>query len=448
MTQIRFTSSSTIQPIINQTSDNRRVELNPWDLQLLLVDQIQKGILFHKPICQENVNNNLIQHLKTTLSHTLNIFYPLAGRLAMTENEDKTTSFYVNCNGEGAQFVHAVIDGVTISDILNPLYIPDDIVYSFFPMNEVLNYEGTSKPLLSVQITELVDGIFIGCTMNHCVVDGTSFWHFFNTWSSISQSFEFVRVYSQPDNLVLDRQLINEIIDIPIPIPFFHDQILGGKFIPPPLQQKMFHFPKQKIAELKAKANSQMGSTKISSLQALMAHLWVSITRSRNLNTEQEVSYKILLGARQRIKPPLSEHYFGNSVMFVTVKSTAGELLKNGLGWAALEMNKTIASQTEVEVIKFLEGWSKFPKLNKLEQAIGSDYALATGSSPRFDVFGNDFGWGRPIAVRSGPGNKFNGKLTVFPGAEQGSIDFEACLSTVILQALAKDAEFVEFITT
>ena len=54
-------------------------------------------------------------------------------------------------------------------------------------MNGVLNYQGISKPLLGVQVTELVDGIFIGCTINRRVVDGSSFWHFFNTWSEISR---------------------------------------------------------------------------------------------------------------------------------------------------------------------------------------------------------------------------------------------------------------------
>ena len=59
-------------------------------------------------------------------------------------------------------------------------------------------------------------------------------------------------------------------------------------------------------------------------------------------------------------------------------------------------------------------------------------------------MYGNDFGWGRPIAVRSGVGNKFDGKLTVFPGVEEGSMDFEACLSPETLQAMMDDAEFME----
>jgi hypothetical protein len=44
--------------------------------------------------------------------------------------------------------------------------------------------------------------------------------------------------------------------------------------------------------------------------------------------------------------------------------------------------------------------------------------------SLRFDVYGNNFGWG---------------KITVFFGAEEGSIDFKVCLSYEILEALRND---------
>ncbi|RVX21297.1 hypothetical protein CK203_001731 [Vitis vinifera] len=36
------------------------------------------------------------------------------------------------------------------------------------------NCNGVSEPLL---VTELVDGVFIGCTINHMIVDDTSFWY-------------------------------------------------------------------------------------------------------------------------------------------------------------------------------------------------------------------------------------------------------------------------------
>ncbi|KAK0604595.1 hypothetical protein LWI29_017338 [Acer saccharum] len=64
------------------------------------------------------------------------------------------------------------------------------------------------------------------------------------------------------------------------------------------------------------------------------------------------------------------------------------------------------------------------------------------------DVYGNDFGWGRLVAVRTGPAGKTDGTITMFPGVEQGSIDFEACLSPKTLQSMGNDIEFMDAVTS
>lgn len=438
MTHIRFISKSTIRPASPDDS-TRRIEFTPFDLSLLGVDYIQKGILFLKPTPsqEKELQGSVIDHLKTSFSRTLDIFYPLAGRLVMIENDDDTTSFFLHCNNHGAQFVHAAADDVTVADILEPLYVPH-IVNSFFLMNGVLNCEGISKPLLAVQVTDLVDGIFIACTLNHSVADGSSFWHFFNTWSEIARKCDPIS-QSPP---VFERCLLDDIIDFPIHIPNFSSNEIPEKFIPPPLQQRVFHFSKKNIAKLKAKANGEMSTNKISSLQAVLGHLWRSVIRSRRVEANQEVTYRLLMGLRQRLEPPLPEQYVGNAILLGAATTTACDLLEHGLGWAAWQINKMIASKTREEVNKYLEDWVKNPKVFTLGGVFGN--ALVTGSSPRFNVYGNDFGWGRPLAVRSGAGNKADGKLTVFPGVEEGSIDFEACLLPETLQAMAEDAEFME----
>ena len=76
---------------------------------------------------------------------------------------------------------------MTISEILSPIDVPL-VVRSFFDHDRALNDDGHTMPLLSIQITELKDGIFVGCSMNHSIVDGTSYWHFFNSWSEIFQA--------------------------------------------------------------------------------------------------------------------------------------------------------------------------------------------------------------------------------------------------------------------
>jgi hypothetical protein len=444
MTIVRFLSTSTVRPTASPSKSTRRIELTPWDLQLLAVDQIQRGLLFLKPTPSQEKklggSDSVIDHLKTSLSRTLDIFYPLAGRLVMVENDDdKTTSFFVDCNNHrGTEFVHAVADGVTVADILEPLYVPD-IVYSFFLMNKVWNCEGVSKPLLAVQVTELVDGIFIGCTLNHCVADGTTFWRFFNTWSGISAGSADPTSQSPP---IIGSGFLDGIINLPIRIPFQFQRNESSNTCPP-LKQRVFHFSKEKIQQLKAKANAEMSTNKISSFQAVLAHLWRSVVRSRRLNADEEVFYCVLVGMRQRLQPPLPEEYLGNAILFGNVTATAGDLLEHGLGWAAWQINEMIASQKAEEIEKYVADWVKTPKFLTAGELLTGN-KLGTGSSPRFNVYGNDFGWGRPLAVRSGVGNKFDGKLTVFPGPEEGSMDFEACLSPETLLAMADDTEFKE----
>nr|POE52880.1 putative acetyltransferase [Quercus suber] len=334
----------------------------------------------------------------------------------MVENDDdKTSSFFVDCNNLGAQFVHAMVDDLTVADILDPIYVPD-IVNSLFLLNSVLNYEGISKPLLAVQVTELADGIFIGCTANHSVVDGISFWHFFNTWSAISRGNRSPTSQSPP---IFQRCFFDGIIDFPIHVPFHPNEISNEKSIPPPFQ-KVFHFSKKKIAQLKTKANAEMGTSIISSLQAVLVHLWRPVVRNRRCSANREVHYRVLVGMRQRVQPPLPEEYLGNAVLLGKVTTTVDNLLEHRLGWVAWQINKKIASQTAEEVKKFIEDWVKAPNIRALS------------------------GIAKPIAVRSGVSNKFDGKLTVFPGVEEGSMDFEACLSPEILEAMADDAEFME----
>ncbi|KAF5933478.1 hypothetical protein HYC85_029649 [Camellia sinensis] len=53
---------------------------------------------------------------------------------------------------------------------------------------------------------------------------------------------------------------------------------------------------------------------------------------------------------------------------------------------------------------------------------------LYTSSLPQFNVYGNDLGWRKPVAVRIELANKSDGKVTLFPGVKEGSIDIEVCL--------------------
>ncbi|GAU32024.1 hypothetical protein TSUD_158150 [Trifolium subterraneum] len=296
MTGIQLISTTTIRATKHdeKISTHKNIDLTPWDLTLLKIETIQQGLLFHKP------KTNQIQHLKQTLSTTLNFFPPLAGRLVITQHvEHNNASCSIICNNLGALFVHAIAENTTIADIIQPNYVPP-IVRSLFPLNRVKNYEGTTQPVLAVQVTELIDGIFIGFAINHVVADG----------------------------------------------------VMG----------------------------------------------------------------------------------------IVTMKTE--EVMEGGIGKVGMEMNKVISTQSHEKIMNQYESWLKTPFI--IVPGMVSKMLLMVNSSPRFNVYGNDFGWGKPIAVRNGVGNKSNGKVTVFAGFEEGSIDVELCLPYDVLEALGNDKLFLD----
>lgn len=67
-------------------AEAQRIELTPWDLQFLLLNLIQNGLLFYKPHSQQGDSNFIINRLKASLPRTLDFFPPLAGRLATVEH--------------------------------------------------------------------------------------------------------------------------------------------------------------------------------------------------------------------------------------------------------------------------------------------------------------------------------------------------------------------------
>lgn len=186
----------------------------------------------------------------------------------------------------------------------------------------------------------------------------------------------------------------------------------------------------------------EMSTDRISSLQALLALVWRSVLRAQRLLPSEKTCYRLTVNYRQRLEPQLPAGYFGNAVMGVPTTTTSGEVLDRGLGWAASLLNEMVASQTNGMIHNWLESWTRNPTyLHFKETKVGT---VVTGSSPRFDVYVNDFGWGRPIAVRSGGANKVEGTISVFPGSEEGSMALDVCLSSQAMSLLLEDKEFME----
>ncbi|CAN6721607.1 unnamed protein product [Malus baccata var. baccata] len=243
-------------------------------------------------------------------------FFLTPGRLVTKKSEDPALYLvYVDINNSpGAKFIYATLD-MSISDILSPTDVLL-VVQSFFDHDRAVNHDGHTMSLLTIQVTELVDGILIGPSMNHCLGDGTSFWHFFNIWSEIFQ------------------------------------------------------------------AQAQ-----------------------------------------------------GETV-------AAGELLEHGIGWAAWKLQEAVVNHNDNVIRELIDAWLKSPAVYQVSYF--DPFSIMMGSSPRFNMSGNEFGMGKAIALRSGYATKFSGKVSSYEGREEGSIDLEVCLPPEAMSALECDKEFME----
>ncbi|CAI0411829.1 unnamed protein product [Linum tenue] len=428
--QVRVLSTSLVQATTVTTAE-QRIPLTPCDLRLILIGTIQKGLLFRKPPNPQIDQATFIHNLKSSFSRTLSLFYPLAGRLSADEHPDGTASVYIDCNNAGALFAHAVADGVAVADILEPLYVPP-ILWSFFALNWLRSYHGFSEPLFAVQVTELADGIFVGCTISHAVADGSTLWRFVNFWSQICRS-GYSDEISRSDQTFTRHWFLDE-KHLPIRIPWTM------------IRERVFHFTREKLADLKSQAQAESSTERISSLQTLISHIWRAVIRNRNNpDPDRETRFELAVGLRSRLEPKFPENYLGNAMVirFVVLKERDLLLLEGekGLGHVAAAVNRVVAGQGEEKMMEELEAWIENPRISGLARL--AKETLLLSSSPRYDVYGNDFGWGKPVAVRSGAGNKFDGKVTVFTGVEAGSMDVEICLSPETLERLGGDQEFM-----
>lgn len=446
---VRVVSRRMVRP--SSVPDAETVHLTPWDLQMLTIDYIQKGVLLPQPPAGAG-EDDLVARLASSLARALGRFYPFAGRLAVEEKEGGRVSVSLHCTGEGAEFVHAVAPGVAAADVATSLYVPR-LVWSFFPLGGLVGADaaaaGSRRPVLAAQVTELADGgVFVAMSLNHCVADGTAFWHLFNTWSEMSRVGAGVEISKPPP--ALERWFLPGTRPVPIPLPFAKLEHIIRRFERPlPVEECFFHFSAERVQSLKARANTEAAGAgseseaTLSSLQSLLAHTWRAVSRARRLPPTEETTYTVLVGCRDRVKG-VPRDYAGNAVVRATARSTAEEILGHGLGWTARLLNRAVASSGDEAAVRgFLGRWAREPRFAYLA-GFWNPAMVVTGNSPRFDAFGNDFGWGAPVAVRSGGANKVDGRVTVYEGrGGRGSMALEVCLAPEALARLVADDEFV-----
>ncbi|KAK9103668.1 hypothetical protein Sjap_020922 [Stephania japonica] len=445
--KVKVLNKATVLP--SKKLGKKETFLTTFDLPYVTFYYNQKVLLYK---AHAHDFKQIVEKLKEALGVVLGEFWPLAGRLGKDEEGVLRVEFSDDvdddCDKYGVEVVEAAAEDVELADLAQNEASP--LLQEVVPYTGVMNFEGLHLPLLAVQITKVKGGIVIGCSFNHAVLDGNATWHFMSSWAEISRGAPTISIPPFHDRAKARNTRVK--LDLPESAeahenaPESQDPSGGGEPKPAPrLREKIFPFSEKAIDRIKSQVNGNVASNgckPFSTFQSLGVHLWLAISRARNLKAEDYTVFAIFTDCRKRVDPPMPNGYCGNLIQAIFTVTVAGMLQASGPEYGAGLLQKVIGEHDWQAIEKRSMEWEAVPKLFRYKDA--GINSVAIGSSPRFKIYEVDFGFGKAERVKSGSNNKFDGMVYLYQGKDEGkSIDVEITLEAEAMERLEKDQEFL-----
>ncbi|KAJ4779325.1 HXXXD-type acyl-transferase family protein [Rhynchospora pubera] len=324
-----------------------------------------------------------VEVLKATLSKTLVLFYPLAGRQVVGSDGRAE----LDCNAEGCLFVSAKLE--RSFDSIN-FQLWKELEDLFIPSIEMA---GSPFIMLMIQVTHLkCGGVVVGFAFNHVFVDGRSSLHFIRTWagitrgdmsSVISPSFDLTQLHARSP-----------------PIANFHpDEYTCETIKPTQTGSTTTKFSLSKVQVSHLKSRCCKGSvTRISSFCAVVSLVWKCFCVAQGLAPDTTAQIMFTVDIRDRLKPPLPKHHFSNAVVRRSVQSEVSKITSSPLHVVAKIVKAAIASVDDEYVrssIDYAEIMGNEVFGRKGVPASHLRFVSISG----LPVYDADFGWGAPQLV-------------------------------------------------
>ncbi|XP_050207906.1 stemmadenine O-acetyltransferase-like [Mercurialis annua] len=351
-------------------------------LRLSFLDGLQPPIcmpivLFYSK--ESNSENSVrCNELKKSLSKTLTMFYPLAGRV--------NNNTFIDCNDEGAFFVQAQAN-CQLSDILQN-YNPSDS-NKLIPLqpHQCKNYA------TFFQVTFFnCGGLCVSFSLSHKLGDALSQFQFLNSWAVVARG----------DSVISTPLFGTATLFPPIKLQSGFD---AGVLVEKDnkIVTKRFIFKNSIIEALRAKYADEIGYSP-SRIVALAGFIW---SRFRAAVQRKEADGNIyslhnLVNLRPKMERPLSNLSFGNLVTSASVQANMNAK-HDGDARIVSEMSNAIRS-VNTEYVKYLQKTNVIINLMKEEvkKLVKGDvigfYFTSLCKIPIYEV---DFGWGKPVFVGS-----------------------------------------------
>ncbi|GAA0161525.1 hypothetical protein LIER_39247 [Lithospermum erythrorhizon] len=352
--------------------------------KLFLMDQTMPrcyiSLIFFFQYDDDSSISEKSQQFKESLSRTLTLFYPLAGRI-------RRNNLSVDCNDEGVEVVHAFVH----TQLANVLKEPK--------MNELKNLVpeqaqeiGCDIPL-AMQINFFdCGGIAIGVCMSHEVADVKSLAIFMHAWAATCRGGEEIAppVYGAAPYPPLDLSKTS----------FTTDLNLSNK---EKLTAKRIVFEKEKLDKLKEIA-SRVELKNPSRVEVVSASIWKYFIGQSKNQGNMFCSYHAI-DLRPRMSKPITQNAFGNIVSSVVVamlmpgddKSFSNLVGKYKEAVKTVDGDFYLRNAEKGDYQEILDGLEKFVELVTKEGV-----EMFYFSSWRFPWYELNFGWGKPIYVCPG----------------------------------------------
>lgn len=292
-----------------------------------------------------------------------------------------------------------------------------------------LSISDDKAEVVAIQITLFPkQGFCISVLTHHAVIDGKSKTMFERSWAYFCK--QLIQMQQQnlnnssillPTELIpcFDRTLIKDRKGLDVVYAnhwlAFQSDKRSLKLVSMPalkahssMVRKSFELTREDIKKLRDKVQGnevlirQAKELHLSSYVLTCAYVYVCLVKAMGVEGDATVMLRVAANCRSRLDPPLPVNYFGNCVISghgTPAKASDVVDPENGIAFVADKLSDLVKGLKR-EVIEGSE--EKILNLLKYVKEGGGQAPgrlLGVAGSNRFDVYGSDFGWGKPKRV-------------------------------------------------
>jgi len=408
-----------IKVVPPSSSQTTSISLTFFDIFWVRFHPIEYIFFYTLPNSQSHPSfffQTVVPNLKSSLSLTLQHFLPLAGNIVWDFDSQNPKIEYTPNDGVSLLIAESDLD---FNHVIENSPKEASLSRSFIPHLESTN---SFASIISLQITLFPkSGFSIGISTHHAVLDGKSSIIFIKAWAYLcNKTFEIEESPTLLQELkpLFNREIIKDpngnnsikILSKKYPSQRGNERSLENFPFEPKLKdcvRATFELKHEDLDKIKRRVLStwetfdtrESKPRNISSFVLACAYSLVCLAKAihKVQNYKEKFGFVFAVDCRTRLKPPISNNYFGNCIWGHFIDTQPLDFIK--------EDGLFLVAKSIYEKIKMIN------ENGFLEEAIDNVYNKHTcltregfeifgvAGSNRFGVYDIDLGWGKPTKV-------------------------------------------------